>query len=117
MARRREAAERPIPAHPYRDTAIVYAVLTALLVLVAGLTGGSLSRAVVAGVGFFSIATVWTWWKFRVRIRERDAREAAPADPARAEDLPDREPPVGPTGGVVHGAVNGNGNGRVGGEQ
>ena len=36
MARRRAAdQERPIPAHPYRDTALVYGGMAAVLVAVA----------------------------------------------------------------------------------
>ena len=38
--RRRRLDDRPIPAHPYRDAALVYAGMGVLLVIVATLTGG-----------------------------------------------------------------------------
>ncbi len=68
---------RPIPAHPYRDTAIVYGVMAVAVVVVAGVTGGNLTRAALVAVVFFVVATAWTSWKFRTRIRERDAAVAA----------------------------------------
>jgi hypothetical protein len=84
MARRRRLDERPIPAHPYRDTAFVYGFMAVLLVAVAWLTGGDAVRAVLVAVVFFVVATAWSWWKFRGRISRRDA--AAASVPADASD-------------------------------
>ena len=100
---RKRPDNRPIPEHPYRDTALVYAGMGVLLVIVASLTGGQALRAIVAAVIFFVIATAWTWWGFRKRIRARD--EAAAAEAARRAGGP------GP-GGSANGAAKGNGNGR-----
>ena len=50
-----------------------------MLVIVASLTGGQALRAIVAAVIFFVIATAWTWWGFRKRIRARDEAAAAEA--------------------------------------
>jgi membrane protein implicated in regulation of membrane protease activity len=75
MARRQRLDGRPIPAHPYRDTAVAYGVLSVLLVVVAWLTGGDAFRAILVAVAFFVVATAWSWWKFRGRIREREAAE------------------------------------------
>jgi Flp pilus assembly protein TadB len=72
------------PKRPYRDTAIMYAVLAVLIVVVAWLTGGSLGRAVVWAVGFFVIATAWSFWRWRQRL-QRDAAEARAAA-ERAEE-------------------------------
>ena len=58
--RRRRPDSRPIPAHPYRDTALVYAGMGVLLVIVATLTGGQALRAVVAAAIFWALATAWT---------------------------------------------------------
>ena len=80
MARRQLLDDRSIPAHPYRDTALVYGVLSVLLVVVAWLTGGDALRAIVVAVAFFVVATAWSWWKFRGRIKRRDAADA-PAPP------------------------------------
>ncbi len=84
--------ERPeeMPRHPYRDSAIFYAFLAAIIVVVTAITGGSLLpgddngrtglRGVVAQVGavvlaaaFFVIATAFSWWRWRVR--EGEARK------------------------------------------
>jgi uncharacterized membrane protein YfcA len=96
--RRRRPDDRPIPDHPYRDTALVYAGMGVLLVIVASLTGGQAPRALVAAAIFFVIATAWTWWGFRKRIRARD--EAAAAEAARRASQPRA------------GRANGNGSGR-----
>jgi hypothetical protein len=101
--RRRRPDNRPIPDHPYRDTALVYAGMGVLLVIVASLTGGQALRAIVAAVIFFVIATAWTWWGFRKRIRARD--EAAAAEAARRAGGP-------AAGGSANGTAKGNGNGQ-----
>lgn len=84
MARRRHRDERPLPAHPYRDTALVYGIMATVLVLVAALTGGDVVRAILVAAVFFVVATAWTGWKFRTRIKERDA--AAAASPPGGDD-------------------------------
>ena len=66
----------PVPQHPYRDSAIVNAVLAGLLLVAAWATGGELGRAVVYAVAFFAIATAWNWWRFRKRIQREAAAEA-----------------------------------------
>ncbi len=77
MARRTRLGERPIPAHPYRDTALVYGVMAALLVALAWLTGGDPARAVLVAVVFFVVAIAWSWWRFRRRILMRHAADAS----------------------------------------
>jgi Flp pilus assembly protein TadB len=96
MARRKHLDDRPIPAHPYRDTALVYGVMSVLLVVVASLTGGDAVRATLVAVVFFVVATAWSWWKFRSRIREREAART-PTAPAVSDG----------------GDTNGNGGGRT----
>jgi membrane protein implicated in regulation of membrane protease activity len=77
MARWKGFDDRPIPAHPYRDTALVYGIMAALLVIVALVTGGDTLRAILVGAVFFVVVTAWSWWKFRRRIKERDAAGTA----------------------------------------
>ncbi len=88
MARRSRLDDVPIPAHPYRDTALVYGVLSVLLVGLAWLTGGNPVRAILVAVSFFVITTAWSWWKFHGRIKRRDAAAATPVAPA-ASDVSD----------------------------
>jgi hypothetical protein len=44
-----------------------YAILAALVIIVAAVTGGDLLRAVLIAVGCFLAATAWSWWRFRTR--------------------------------------------------
>jgi 4-hydroxybenzoate polyprenyltransferase len=64
---------RPAPSkHPYRDSAIAYAILGAVVVAIAWLTGSGPARSLVGGVGAFVLATAYTWWRMRARERDRD---------------------------------------------
>jgi hypothetical protein len=76
--RERRLPER-LPKRPYRDSAIVFAVLALIVVGVAWATGGDIVRAVLFGGGFFVVATGWSWWRFRQRI-EADRLEAKRAE-------------------------------------
>ena len=67
--------ERPLPKHPYRDTALVYGGMSAIVVVVAGLTGGDVRNALVIAVLFFLVATLWTWRHWRNQLRVRRARD------------------------------------------
>lgn len=53
---------------------IFYATLAGIIVLVAFLTGGGLGRALGVAVGFFLVATAWSWWRFRARLRAQQAK-------------------------------------------
>lgn len=70
----------PTPAHPYRDTLLVYGVLALLLVLVAWATGTHVARATVVAVAFFVVASSYSIVRWRSRLRaeerERDGRDA-----------------------------------------
>ena len=71
---------RKLPKHPYRDSAIMNAVLAALLLLIAWATGGDMRDAVIVAVAFFVIATAWNWWRFRRRIAEHEAQIRRPPE-------------------------------------
>ena len=62
-----------IPRHPYRDSAIFYGILSACLVGIASITGAGLVRGIIVGAGFFVIATGFSWWRFREKLRQREA--------------------------------------------
>jgi membrane protein implicated in regulation of membrane protease activity len=77
---RPRGSEPPIPKHPYRDSVIANAALAGLLLLVAWLTGGDLTTALMVAAGFFVLATAWNWWRFRRRLEEREAAARRPPE-------------------------------------
>ena len=74
----------PLPRRPYRSSAIFHLGLAVLIPIAALLTGGDLSRAVVFAVGFFVLATAWSWWRWHGRL----AAEERPAAASRDEGSP-----------------------------
>jgi hypothetical protein len=69
--------ETPTPAHPYRDTLILYSVLAILLVVVAWATGGPVGKAAIIAVFFFVVSSLWSLsrWRRRLRAEARRNRE------------------------------------------
>jgi Flp pilus assembly protein TadB len=63
--------EPRVPRHPFRDSAILYAILSIVVVLFAYFTGGGLVRALLIAAAFFVVATGWSWWRFRERLEQR----------------------------------------------
>jgi membrane protein implicated in regulation of membrane protease activity len=61
--------ETPRPKHPYRDTLILYGVLAILIVVVAWATGGAVGKAAVIAGFFFVVASVWSVYRWRSRLR------------------------------------------------
>jgi hypothetical protein len=61
---------------PYRDSALAYAGLGALVAVIAYATGSGLVRSIAGGVAAFVLATAYTWW--RMRSREREAEREQP---------------------------------------
>ena len=72
-----ELPETPPPKHPYRDTLVVYAVLAAIVVLVAWVTGGAVGKAAVVAIVFFVLASTWNVYRWRVKVHEAARRAAA----------------------------------------
>jgi hypothetical protein len=66
---------RPVPKHPYRDTAVFYAVLAGLVVGVTALTDGDVVRSVIIACALFLGATAYSWWRWHQRIREQTEGE------------------------------------------
>jgi membrane protein implicated in regulation of membrane protease activity len=60
--------------HPYRDSALAYAGLGAVVIAVAFLTGSGILKSIAGGLAAFVLATAWTWWRFRARQRELERR-------------------------------------------
>jgi membrane protein implicated in regulation of membrane protease activity len=67
---------RSMPKHPYRDSALLYGGLAALVVVVAVATGGGFVRALVYAIVVFLVATAWSWRFWRNREREERIRKA-----------------------------------------
>jgi len=68
-----------LPARPFRDSAIMYAVLACVVVVIAWATGAAVlpriedDGNVVVGalpiaLGFFLLGTGYAWWRFRKRL-------------------------------------------------
>jgi nicotinamide riboside transporter PnuC len=72
--RRWETPDEPLPARPYRNTVIFHAALAGIIVLVAWATGGALATAVKVAVGFFVVATAWSFWRWSRRLEEERKR-------------------------------------------
>ncbi len=66
-----DGTPRTIPRHPYRDSAIVYAVLAGIVVGVTALTGGNMRAALIIAPVLFVVATGYSWWRWRQREREQ----------------------------------------------
>jgi membrane protein implicated in regulation of membrane protease activity len=63
---------RRLPAHPYRDSAIVYGILAAVVLGVTALTNGNLGTALILAPLLFVVATAYSWWRLRQREREEE---------------------------------------------
>jgi hypothetical protein len=65
-----DGTPRTIPKHPYRDSAILYAVFAGIVVGVTALTGGNMRAALIIAPVLFVVATGYSWWRWRQRERE-----------------------------------------------
>jgi hypothetical protein len=68
-------SDLPPLRHPYRAVALLHGGLAVVILLFAGLTGGDLTRALGFALGYFVLATGWSWFRFR----QRERRPPAPA--------------------------------------
>jgi hypothetical protein len=64
--------ERGVPKHPYRDSAILYGILAALVVVLAAVTGSGVMRAVVIAAVAYATALAYSWWRWRDKLRGRE---------------------------------------------
>jgi Flp pilus assembly protein TadB len=64
--------QRRRSVRPYRDSALAYAGLGALVVIFAFVTGSSLWKSLAGGVAAFLLATAYTWWRMRRRQRQAE---------------------------------------------
>ena len=82
MKRRRvtwtERPPDPLPKRPYRDTVIVNVCLAVTIVLFSWLTGGRLPKAITIAAVFFVLATAWSFWAWRRKLRKADEQARGP---------------------------------------
>ena len=69
-----ETPDRPVPKHPIRDSALVYALMAAVIVVVGVATGGSLGRSLVIAALFYAAAMAWAVVRWRQRLRDEEGR-------------------------------------------
>jgi hypothetical protein len=74
--------EAPPPKHPYRDTLGVYGGLAAIVVLFAWATGGAVGKAAGVAVVFFVVASGWSIYRWRTKLRAAAQRAADEGDGA-----------------------------------
>jgi hypothetical protein len=46
-----------------------------LIVVIAWASGSNVGKSVVIAGAYFVAATLWSWWRFRERVRRLDASE------------------------------------------
>ena len=68
-------SDLPPPRRPYRTSALFHAGLAIVILIFAALTDGDLTKALIVAVGYFVVATAWSWFRFR----QREARPASPS--------------------------------------
>jgi hypothetical protein len=71
-------SDLPPPQQPYRGAVIFHAILAAVILLVAAISGGDALEALAVAAGYFVVATGWSWFRFR----QREARAARAASDA-----------------------------------
>ena len=67
-------AERPLPKHPIRDSALIYALMAAVIVGAGIATGGSVGRSFVVAVLFYAAAMGWAVVRWRQKLRDQEGR-------------------------------------------
>ena len=65
---------RRVSKRPFRDSALVYGAFAIIVVIVAIVTGGRVLWAIVAAIGAFAFAMLWTWRSLRIREEERQPK-------------------------------------------
>lgn len=69
------SAEPPSPRRPFRDSALLYAAMAIVVVVVVFITGGKMSVAIPVALACFVVATGYAWWKLKQRLEEERRRE------------------------------------------
>ena len=70
-----EPSNRKVPKRPYRDSAILYGMLAALVAIISVATGGDVVRALIFAGAAFVLATGFSWWRWRTRLRRQEEEQ------------------------------------------
>lgn len=60
-------SDLPPPRNAYRGAATLHAVLAAVILVIAAISGGNLAKAFAVAAAYFVVATGWSWFRFRQR--------------------------------------------------
>ena len=71
------AEESAKPKRPFRDSALLYAGMAVVFVVIVFITGGKMSVAIPIALACFVVATGYAWWKLRQRMRLEEEQEAS----------------------------------------
>jgi hypothetical protein len=63
--------------HPYRQAAIAHGTLASVIAGLGWATSSHVARSMLLAVGYFVLATGWTWWRYRARERHGAQQEKA----------------------------------------
>ena len=69
------SADPPSPRRPFRDSALLYAGMAIVFVVLVFITGGKMSVAIPVAFTCFVVATGYAWWKLKQRLEEEQRRE------------------------------------------
>ena len=72
----------PPPAltkHPYRHAAIAHGTLAVVILGFGWATSSPVGRTALMALGYFVVATSWTWWRYREQGRRDTAAGEAEA--------------------------------------
>jgi hypothetical protein len=58
--------------HPYRHAAITHGVLAVVILGFGWAASAHVGRTVLMALGYFVLATSWTWWRYRAREVEAE---------------------------------------------
>jgi nicotinamide riboside transporter PnuC len=68
------STEPSSPKRPFRDSALLYAGMAIVVVILVFITDGKMSVAIPVALACFLVATGYAWWKLKQR-REEERRQ------------------------------------------
>ena len=69
------SAEQTSAKRPFRDSALLYAAMAIVFVVLVFITGGKWPLRFPSPSAVFVVATGYAWWKLKQRLEEEQRRE------------------------------------------